>query len=46
MQPLPLAELFRMYHQMYQGLLKLGFTKEEALKRVADVMMGGSNEQG
>lgn len=44
MQPLPLGELFRMYHQMYQGLLKLGFTKEEALERVATVMLGGMGE--
>jgi hypothetical protein len=45
MQPLPLGELFGMYYQMYQSLLLLGLSKEEALERLADVMLGGFGGQ-
>lgn len=41
MQPLPLGELFRMYYQMYQGLRKLGLSQDDALEKVAEVMLGG-----
>lgn len=45
MQPLPLGELFGMYYEMYQGLLKLGMGKEEALETLANIMMGAMGGQ-
>ena len=37
----PLSEVFRLYHTIYTNLLMMGYSKEEALHAVAEVMTEG-----
>lgn len=37
----PLSEVFRLYHTIYTNLLVLGYSKQEALEAVSEVMTQG-----
>jgi hypothetical protein len=44
MNPMPLNDIFGEWYKKYQHLLQLGYSRDEALQELSDVMLGNSEE--